>query len=192
MTWPEATRYCNWLSEQDGIPETQWCYKTNSSNKYGPGMRAKPDFFELAGYRLPTEAEWEFACRSGTITSRNYGHSQTLLSKYAWHLHNAREHTWPVGTLKPNDFGLFDVHGNAFEWCFDIPTNYVSDGVVVDAVKTGPLNPTIRRVLRGGSFSSPSVQVRSAFRYVSLPGYRDIFNGFRPVRTHAVSPEPAP
>ena len=74
---------------------------------------------ERTGYRLPTEAEWEYACRSGTITSRYYGVSTDLLGKYAWYQANSREHAWPGGSLIPNESGLFDMLGNVVEWVQD-------------------------------------------------------------------------
>ena len=124
MTWYEAAAYCNWLSEQEGIDEKQWCYEPNEKGEYGPGMKAKDNYLKLSGYRLPTEAEWEYACRAGTVTSRYYGLTETLLEKYAWYEPNSQDRTWPVGSLKPNDFGLFDMHGNAWEWCDDPYRDY--------------------------------------------------------------------
>ena len=105
MSWYEAAAYCNWLSEQEGIPQDQWCYEPNPQGKYSKGMRAN---CRLLGYRLPSEAEWEYACRAGAVTSRYYGSSEGLLGKYAWYLQNGIHRTWPVGSLKPNEAGLFD------------------------------------------------------------------------------------
>ena len=71
----------------------------------------------LTGYRLPTEAEMEYATRAGAMTSRYFGETEDLLPKYAWYTKNSQEKTWPVGSLKPNDLGLFDVQGNVYTWC---------------------------------------------------------------------------
>src|SRR5438094_7675754 len=81
------------------------------------GMTLPADYLQRSGYRLPTEAEWEYACRAGAVTSRYYGESEELLGKYAWYGSNSAGHTWPVGMLKPNDLGLFDMHGNVYTWC---------------------------------------------------------------------------
>ena len=79
-------------------------------------MTIPADVLRRTGYRLPTEAEWEYACRSGTITSRYYGVSTDLLAKYAWYQANSQDHAWSGGSLLPNELGLFDMLGNVYEW----------------------------------------------------------------------------
>ena len=82
-------------------------------------MKILADALKQPGYRLPTEAEWEYACRAGTMTSRYYGRSVKLLEKYAWYLANSQDHAWPCGRLLPNELGLFDMLGNVYEWCHE-------------------------------------------------------------------------
>jgi formylglycine-generating enzyme required for sulfatase activity len=184
LTWYEAAWYCNWLSEQEGLPEDQWCYVRNAQEQYGPGMSVRDNHLELVGYRLPTEAEWEYACRAGALMSRCYGQSDALLPDYAWYLGNSGEQTQPVGRLKPNDFGLFDMHGNAFEWC-DNPDSILvpSAEVVPDAEWSGPVTDEVGRVLRGGSFLNSAPIVRSAQRFPNYPDNRLNEYGFRVART---------
>ncbi len=91
ITWYSAANYCNWLSEQEGLPKDQWCYLPNEAGAYAEGMTIPADVLERTGYRLPTEAEWEFACRSGTVTRYYFGLSIELLGKYAWYQANSQE-----------------------------------------------------------------------------------------------------
>jgi len=185
MTWYEAAHYCDWLSEQEKIPRAQWCYDP-ARGTYGPGMQAKEKFWELSGYRLPTEAEWEYACRAGTVTSRYYGTCERLLPQYAWYLANGEDQTWPTARLKPNDMGLFDMLGNASEWCFDRIHRYPQQGdrAFEDTPPTHPIAATDRLVQRGGDFVTRPSLVHSFNRFNNVPNYDGSEIGFRPARTY--------
>jgi formylglycine-generating enzyme required for sulfatase activity len=182
VTWFEAAAYCNWLSKQEGIPEDQWCYEI----KDGQVTRLKANYLSLTGYRLPTEAEMEYATRAGALTSRYYGETEELLPKYAWYLKNSQEKTWPVGSLKPNDWGLFDVHGNVFTWCQGRFNYYPQgeSGELEDKEDPNSTNIYEARALSGGSFIELASQVRSACRIFASPGFRNYPYGFRPARTY--------
>jgi len=182
MTWYEAAAYCNWLSEHESIPRDQLCYEPNTEGKFLEGMRAKPGYLSLTGYRLPSEAEWKFACRAGSETRRYYGHSDATLRWYAWYMENAENHAWPIGQLKPNDFGLFDILGNVFEWCHNRYFAYAGD---TDDTEDGEFAKDRQsRVLRGGSFSDYASLARSAYRNLDHPGNRGYTCRFRPARTY--------
>jgi eukaryotic-like serine/threonine-protein kinase len=185
VNWYEAVHYCDWLSEQEKIPKNQWCYDPKGG-VYGPGMKAKDKFWELNGYRLPTQAEWEFACRAGTVTSRYFGSSDQLLAHFARYAANSQNHVWPVGTLEPNDLGLFDMLGNASEMCFDLTSDYrKKQGNVVDDAPTISVDARDRRVLRGGSYVMGPHFVRSGRRTDGGDPTSWISDrGFRPARTY--------
>jgi formylglycine-generating enzyme required for sulfatase activity len=189
MTWFEAAQYCNWLSQQEGIPEEEWCYPALDQVK--EGMKLPQGHLRRTGYRLPTEAEWEYACRAGASTSRFYGSSEELLPEYAWYTGTTfNERPWPVGQLKPNDLGLFDVYGNVWEWGHDRSKRYPAepDDRVRDDSEDAILTVSREqpRPRRGGSFTYEAEFMRSAHRG-SNPGYipderRDSV-GFRVART---------
>src|SRR5262249_14048158 len=123
VTWAEAAQYCRWLSEQEGVPEMEQCYPSVSEiekSKDGQNPLQLPvNYLTRSGYRLPTEAEWEYACRAGTVARRPFGSADAMLGNYAWFANNANDRARPVGTKRPNDFGMFDMLGNAWEWCQD-------------------------------------------------------------------------
>lgn len=124
-------------------------------------------------FRLPTEAEWEYACRAGTTTAYYFGDDSDRLGEYAWFFNNSGRRTQPVGSKKPNDWGLFDMHGNVWEWCEDSKRSYTS------SAQTDPVGVGSSRVLRGGSCNSPPRNCRSANRYYGNP--RNFSIGFRVV-----------
>jgi formylglycine-generating enzyme required for sulfatase activity len=186
LNWYDAAAYCNWLSEQEGSPRSQWCYVPVEGLNYAQGMKIPADVLERIGYRLPTEAEWEYACRAGTTTSRYHGLSPELLGSYAWYAANSQWHSWPVGSLFPNELGLFDMLGNAYEWCQDRYDRYQlgKDGSIVDIINTHEyINDNYRRLVRGGAFTVRPESVRSADRHECAPLYRNFLIGFRLART---------
>jgi formylglycine-generating enzyme required for sulfatase activity len=185
VSWTHAAAYCNWLSKQAGLPKDQWCYLPNEAGAYGEGMSIPADVLARKGYRLPTEAEWEYACRAGTRTSRFYGQSPDLLGNYAWYRPNSCDRCWPCGLTLPNDLGLFDMFGNVLEWCQDPQYVYPSatNTAVEDRVNGAErVELGTARIQRGGSCSNPSIQLRSAKR-ASSPPSRGQWFGFRIART---------
>ena len=146
----------------------------------------KENYLNLTGYRLPTEAEMEYATRAGATSSRYYGESEELLGHYAWYAKSSNEVLMPVGMKKPNDLGLFDSRGNCYTWCQEAYDYYPeAEGKEMVIVKEGNIviTSTDGRVLRGGSISNPASTVRSSNRSNGVPTSRSSFYGFRPART---------
>jgi hypothetical protein len=177
ISWFMAAAYCNWLSEQEGIDKKEWCFDITEKT-----TSLKPDYLKLKGYRLPTEAEMEYTMRAGSGTSRFFGETSELLPRYAWYLDNAKNKTWPVGMLKPNDLGVFDAQGNVFSWCMDQSQNYFGEDDIPEETLT--ISRESPRVLRGGGFvNRPLLLLRSALRGDLAPTVRYTYLGFRPART---------
>ena len=168
--------YCNWLSKQAGIPRDEWCYVPNDKGQYAQGMRVVPDFVKRSGYRLPTALEWEYACRAGSVTRWSFGEAEDLLPKYAWGQSNSWSRLHPVGTLRPNDLGLFDMYGNAWEWCQDAEDSAAATG---PAAPDGVVTDAVPRVARGGAFGHGTLTMQSSNDIAIQPSQRGGDLGFR-------------
>jgi formylglycine-generating enzyme required for sulfatase activity len=186
VTWYQAAAFCRWLSEKERISPKEWCYPAVTDLK--PGVDLVPGFVTRTGYRLPTEFEWEYACRVGTDTPRAYGFSPALLERYAWYLGNSDDHPGPVAVKLPNDFGLFDMYGNAWEWTQPAPWKW--DAASICEAQLDDPKPTVSGengpycpVARGGSFLYHVPFIRSAKRYPTPPTKADSTIGFRIART---------
>ena len=162
MYWFFAVNYCSALTQleqQAGRLPTNWVY------------------------RLPTEAEWEYACRAGTTTRFSFGDdpTYTALPSYAWFSSNSASATHAVGLKLANPAGLFDMHGDVFEWCLDYYGPYPSGPALNPG---GPVTGSTR-VFRGGSWTSGGRYARSAGRYQADPTTRFNYVGFRVVAAPA-------
>jgi formylglycine-generating enzyme required for sulfatase activity len=158
VSWHDAVEFCKRLSN---VPEEK------AAGRF---------------YRLPTEAEWEYCCRAGTTSVFSFGDSENL-SDYAWYTGNVR--TNPVGSMKPNPWGLYDMYGNVEEWCSDWYGEYSK------ALQTDPKGPEegTYRVARGGNFDQDAWGVPSACRSSCSPEEREYVIGFRIVMNLNVTPK---
>jgi formylglycine-generating enzyme required for sulfatase activity len=184
IRWTQAAAYCNARSREEGLRPAY-------------DLATLECDFTADGYRLPTEAEWEYACRAGTKTAYPFGNDPARLGLHAWFKENALRSPQPVAQKLPNPWGLYDMHGNVWEWCNDF---YQEDSYRRSPEKD-PRGPEKgeTRVLRGGSWNSRASQCRSSYRDQEYPDFKDVcfaadrhgFIGFRCVRSCRASEKPA-
>jgi formylglycine-generating enzyme required for sulfatase activity len=180
LTWFEAAAYCRWLDDQDHLPEGECCYPPIPEIK--EGMSVRPGYLKRTGHRLPTYAEWEYACRAGTRTTRPFGNRDQLVVEYVWCAQNSARQIRPVGKLKPNAFGLFDTLGNALEWCHEsVP--HVDHNPTGDFEDPSPVDGGIARFLRGGAYIHQADGIRSDTGHAIAPSTLWDDAGCRVVRT---------
>jgi formylglycine-generating enzyme required for sulfatase activity len=156
--WTDAVRFCNKCSELDGLTP---CYDLNTWECN----------FDADGYRLPTEAEWEYACRAGSEGKYYFGDAEKDLPRYAWLKPGSQGKPHPVGQKEPNRWGLYDMHGNVWQWCHD----WYSETYYAQSPAEDPHGPAAgkMRVLRGGAWDSTPEKCRSAYRHKEFPVYSD-------------------
>jgi formylglycine-generating enzyme required for sulfatase activity len=198
-TWYDAVRFCRWLGQQSGLPERDQPYaapETLDKSKYrrepNPAASWAPRNWPLElgrrGFRLPTETEWEVACRAGARTSYGFGSDVSLLGRFGWFAENSGRHGRPPRELRPSIRGLFDLHGNLLEWTHDWSGDF-GESALVDPLgaKEGPA-----RVYRGGSWDFDSAYCRTAYRYAVDPTFYASYYGFRlALSLSEVTPEAA-
>ena len=163
LRWSDAVRFCNKRSEAEKL---QPCYDLNT-------LKCN---FDATGYRLPTEAEWEYACRAGTATAYFFGDTPAKVGDYAWFEKNSGGHPHPVGQKQPNPWGLYDIAGNVWEWCNDF---YKVD-YYQESPRENPRGPDSgqNKVLRGGAWRFSADNCRSGYRYNENPGQSDVCFGY--------------
>jgi eukaryotic-like serine/threonine-protein kinase len=185
VSWYAAAAYCNWLSKRDGIAQDQWCYGPNEKGDYAEGMKVMSNPDKRKGYRLPTDSEWEYSCRAGAATEYSFGERWVLLEKYGWYVKNSLNGAQPVGSLKPNDLGLFDLHGNISEWCQDTWVGRQEKGERSSDINlSNSISNKDPRLLRGATFLDRPELLHAAYRYWNAPANRLANSGLRPARTY--------
>ncbi len=186
LSWYLVASYCNWLSKLHGIPKSEWCFVSRDDQAIGQRISLAPNYVSKLGYRLPTEAEWEFCCRANARSAYPFGQTDDHLAAYAWFAGNSQGTVHPAAQLMPNDFGMFDMLGNVQEWCME---RHESDLTRVrSAVNRDHSDQTLVerqtfRLVRGGAYDSEAMSTRNSSRQRLLGYKRRPNQGFRVVRT---------
>ena len=195
--WYDSVAFCRWLGEQSGMLEVDQSYadpeslaneeyprEPNPSANWAP--RNWPLQLGRPGFRLPTESEWEFACRAAGRTAYVFGGEAGILGRFGWFQENSGKHVHPPRELRPSSCGMFDMHGNLFEWTHDWFSGYKERNVLDPMVSEGGIS----RVLRGGTWGGTAANCRAAHRFTFDPTFRSNINGFRIAMSPSVkSPE---
>ena len=178
VSWLDAIDYCNALSRKEGLTPF---YRVQGETVEVPDWNG-------TAYRLPTEVEWEYACRAGSTTRYSFGDDAAGLGAFAWYIGNSRtsnvRQSQPVGQKRPNAWGLYDMHGNVQEWCWD---GYEADYYSKNPPAADPLGTSqaASRVYRGGCWRLSPQICRSACRQGQAPGNRFTLLGFRVARVQS-------
>lgn len=194
VRWYDAVAYCQWLSEREGLAESEWCFPGIWEVQDAITYQLPKDIVSRTGYRLPTEVEWELAAAAGSETTWPTGWTARLNDRYAWTVRNSRGKSQPVASKLPNRFGLFDMLGNASEWCLEPFLDYRLPHSSPDLRwdwqfqrGTVTVERNLNFDLRGGSYSQSDPWARPSRRVLRKPDEKVHHFGFRIART---LPEP--